>query len=128
MAFRLVTWNINSVRPRIAALERFIAAFNPDVLCLQETKVVDENFPLAPLAALGYRPTILQGMKSYNGVAILSRLPLAETSAKSWCDRQDCRHVIALLPGNIELHNVYIPAGGPIPDPIANRKFAHKLQ
>jgi len=67
-------------------------------------------------------------MKSYNGVAVLSWLPLAETTGKSWCDRRDCRHAIALLPGNIELHNVYIPAGGPIPDPIANRKFAHKLQ
>jgi exodeoxyribonuclease III len=128
MPLRLVTWNVNSVRLRIAALERLIAAFNPDVLCLQETKVVDESFPLAPLAALGYRHTLIHGMKSYNGVAILSRLPLKGAISKSWCDRQDCRHAIALLPGNIELHNVYIPAGGDIPDPEANTKFAHKLQ
>jgi len=128
MAFRLVSWNVNSVRLRIAALERIIASFAPDVLCLQETKVVDESFPLAPLAALGYRHTLVNGMKSYNGVAILSRLPLKGTTSKSWCDRQDCRHAIALLPGNIELHNVYVPAGGDIPDPLANSKFAHKLQ
>src|SRR5262252_2085267 len=128
MTLRVVSWNVNSVRLRVPALERLIAALNPDVLCLQETKVVDGSFPLAPLAALGYRHTLIHGMKSYNGVAILSRLPLRDASAKSWCDRQDCRHAIAVLPGNIELHNVYIPAGGDIPDPAANRKFAHKLQ
>jgi exodeoxyribonuclease-3 len=128
MALRLLTWNVNSVRLRIAALERIIASFAPDVLCLQETKVVDESFPFAPLAALGYRHTLIHGMKSYNGVAILSRLPLKGTTSKSWCDRRDCRHAIALLPGNIELHNVYIPAGGDIPDPQTNSKFAHKLQ
>jgi exodeoxyribonuclease-3 len=128
MALRLLTWNVNSVRLRIAALERIIAAFHPDVLCLQETKVVDESFPRAPLIALGYRHALIHGMKSYNGVAILSRLPLKDTTSKSWCDRQDCRHAIALLPGNIELHNVYIPAGGDIPDPEVNSKFAHKLQ
>jgi exodeoxyribonuclease III len=128
MVLRLVTWNVNSVRLRIAALERLIATFNPDVLCLQETKVVDESFPLAPLVALSYRHTLIHGMKSYNGVAILSRLPLKGAISKSWCDRQDCRHTIALLPDNIELHNVYIPAGGDIPDPQVNSKFAHKLQ
>ena len=128
MALRLLTWNVNSVRLRIAAIERLIAAFAPDVLCLQETKVVDEIFPRAPLAALGYRHALIHGMKSYNGVAILSRLPLKGMTSKSWCERQDCRHAIALLPGNIELHNVYIPAGGDIPDPKANSKFAHKLQ
>jgi exodeoxyribonuclease-3 len=128
MTLRVVSWNVNSVRLRVPALERLIAALNPDVLCLQETKVVDGSFPLAPLAALGYRHTLVHGMKSYNGVAILSRLPLQDASARSWCDRQDCRHAIAVLPGNIELHNIYIPAGGDIPDPAANRKFAHKLQ
>jgi exodeoxyribonuclease III len=128
MALRLMTWNVNSVRLRIAALERLVATFNPDLLCLQETKVVDDNFPRAPLAALGYKHMLLHGMKSYNGVAILSRLPLSDVTTKSWCDRHDCRHVVAKLPGNIELHNVYVPAGGDIPDPAANEKFAHKLR
>ncbi|MGH6930587.1 MAG: endonuclease/exonuclease/phosphatase family protein [Dongiaceae bacterium] len=68
------------MRLRIATLERLVAAFNPDVLCLQETKVVDENFPLAALATLGYRHAMVHGMKSYNGVAILSRLPLANAT------------------------------------------------
>jgi exodeoxyribonuclease III len=128
MTLRLVTWNVNSVRLRIAALERLVAAFSPDVFCLQETKVMDDSFPLTPLTALGYRHTLVHGMKSYNGVAILSRLLLRSMTSKSWCERQDCRHAIALLPGNIELHNVYVPAGGDIPDPQANSKFAHKLQ
>jgi exodeoxyribonuclease-3 len=128
MSLRLVTWNVNSVRLRIAALERLVAAFRPDVLCLQETKVVDGEFPLAPLAALGYRHTLLHGMKSYNGVAILSRLPLQNATTRSWCKRNDCRHAITALPGNVELHNFYVPAGGDIPDPATNEKFAHKLQ
>ncbi len=128
MTLRIATWNINSVRLRIGALERLVATFNPDVLCLQETKVVDENFPLAALATLGYRHTMVHGMKSYNGVAILSRLPLTGATTRSWCDRNDCRHIIATLPGNIEMHNVYVPAGGDIPDSELNQKFAHKLR
>ena len=128
MALRLLSWNVNSVRLRIAALERLAATFSPDLICLQETKVVDDTFPRAPLAALGYKHALLHGMKSYNGVAILSRLPLADATTKSWCERNDCRHVVATLPGNIELHNVYVPAGGDIPDPDVNEKFEHKLR
>jgi exodeoxyribonuclease-3 len=59
---------------------------------------------------------------------VLSRLPLSETGTQSWCARTDCRHAIAGLPGGIELHNLYIPAGGDTPDPAVNAKFAHKLQ
>ena len=67
-------------------------------------------------------------MKSYNGVAIVSRRPLGATGALNWCGKDDCRHVFATLPGGIELHSVYVPAGGPDPDPLANPKFAHKLE
>src|SRR5690606_32494613 len=65
--------------------------------------------------------------KSYNGVAILSRVPLENVGGHVWCGKEDCRHVFATLPGGIELHNFYIPAGGDVPDPVANPKFAHKL-
>jgi len=75
MPLRIATWNINSVRLRIDAVRRFIAGWSPDLLCLQETKAPDERFPLAPLAELGYRHALVHGMKAYNGVAILSRLP-----------------------------------------------------
>jgi len=71
---------------------------------------------------------LVHGMKGYNGVAVVSRAPLAATATQSWCARQDCRHGIAHLAGGVELHNLYIPAGGDIPDPQRNPKFAHKLQ
>ncbi|HEY0835185.1 MAG TPA: exodeoxyribonuclease III [Azospirillum sp.] len=125
---RIATWNINSVRLRIDLLRRLIDEANPDVICLQETKCVDAEFPLKALADEGFVHAHVHGMKSYNGVAILSRLPLEAREVQHWCGKQDCRHVLATLPGGIELHSVYIPAGGDIPDPEQNDKFAHKLR
>ena len=97
-------------------------------LCLQETKTPDETFPREAFEALGYRDMLVHGMKGYNGVAVLSRVPLGSTGTRSWCEREDCRHGVVGLPGGIELHNVYVPAGGDIPDPVENDKFAHKLR
>jgi exodeoxyribonuclease-3 len=125
---RLITWNINSVRLRIGLVRRLLEEQQPDILCLQETKTPDELFPRDDFAALGYRHMLVHGMKGYNGVAILSRLPFASATTRSWCARADCRHGVVELPGGIELHNIYVPAGGDIPDPEANPKFAHKLQ
>jgi exodeoxyribonuclease III len=125
---RLITWNINSVRLREALLRRLIAEEGPDVLCLQETKTPNELFPREALLALGYRDMLVHGMKGYNGVAVLSRLPFTRSATRAWCDRSDCRHAIVELPGGIELHNIYVPAGGDVPDPEENPKFAHKLQ
>ena len=124
---RIATWNINSVRLRIGLVERFIDEHKPDVLCLQETKTIDDTFPRAALAAKGYRHQHILGMKSYNGVAIVSRVPLAAPGFKHWQKREDCRHVFAELPNGVELHCCYVPAGGDIPDAKANPKFAHKL-
>ena len=128
MTLRLVTWNINSVRLRIDNVRRLITEWAPDVLCLQETKSPDELFPHQAVEALGYRYGLVHGMKGYNGVAILSRLPLDAPSTRTWCSRKDCRHAAVELPGGIELHNIYVPAGGDLPDPDTNPKFAHKLQ
>jgi exodeoxyribonuclease-3 len=125
---RIVTWNINSVRLRLAHVERLTRTLNPDVICLQETKVQDPDFPHAALDAFGYKHRAIRGMKNYNGVAILSRLPFTANGGDDWCGKQDCRHVSAHLPGGIELHNFYIPSGGDVPDPKVNDKFAHKLQ
>jgi exodeoxyribonuclease-3 len=101
------------------------------VLCLQETKVPDALFPAAAVAELGYRFVGHRGMKGYNGVAIFSRLPFAVLDlAPDWCGRGDCRHLAVALEapgGPVELHNFYVPAGGDVPDPVANPKFAHKL-
>jgi exodeoxyribonuclease-3 len=123
---RVVTWNINSVRLRQDQLARIDETLLPDVLCLQETKVVDPLFPRDALTSLGYGHLAVLGQKSYNGVAIASRLPLEDVTIQNWCSREDCRHLAARIDG-IELHCLYVPAGGDIPDPEVNDKFAHKL-
>ncbi|MDA0702432.1 MAG: exodeoxyribonuclease III [Proteobacteria bacterium] len=128
MTIRIATWNINSVRIRLGLLARLAQEASPDIVCLQETKVTDDLFPAEEIAALGYRHQHIAGQKGYNGVAILSRLPLAGTGREDWCAKGDCRHIRATLPNGVVLHNFYVPAGGDIPDPDKNDKFAHKLQ
>jgi exodeoxyribonuclease III len=125
---RITTWNVNSVRLRLDGLERLVRALAPDVLCLQETKVRNELFPAADLEALGYRHQVLHGQPGYHGVAVLSRLPLDDATPLDWCAKADCRHLRVRLPGGIELHNLYVPAGGDLPDPDENPKFRHKLE
>ena len=128
---RILTWNINSLRLRLPLLERLVAQVEPDVVCLQETKVPDELFPEQAPARLGFPWHVRRGMKGYNGVAILSRLPMREdTDAPDWCLKNDRRHVAALIEtpmGLLRLHDFYVPAGGDIPDPELNPKYAHKL-
>jgi len=124
---RIATWNINSVRLRINRVADLAKTSDPDVICLQETKVVDDLFPLEAVQEMGYPHVAFSGMKGYNGVAILSRLPLKNIQRQEWCGKTDCRHIAATLPGGIELHNFYIPAGGDEPDREKNEKFGHKL-
>jgi len=125
---RLVTWNINSIRLRLDLLGRVARTLSPDLICLQETKVDDPLFPLAACHEMGYPHVAFHGMKSYNGVAILSRYPFAEIRTPSWCGREDRRHLaVRLEEGGLEVHCLYVPAGGDVPDPDLNPKFAHKL-
>lgn len=124
---RIATWNINSVRLRLDLVLRLIDEADPDVLCLQETKTVDDAFPRKAFAERGYEHAVIHGMKGYNGVAILSRRPISGGGVHHWCDRQDCRHAAATVDG-VEVHNIYIPSGGDVPDPAVNEKFAHKLR
>ena len=122
MSLTIATWNINSVRLRIANVERYLRLRKPDVLCLQETKCPDEFFPHMAFEALGYTHRLVQGMKSYNGVAILSKVPFTATNIHHRCGKEDCRHIEAALDiggDPILLDNLYIPAGGDIPDPDA---------
>jgi len=126
-ALRIATWNINSVRLRIKSVCRLLAEWQPDVLCLQETKVQDADFPAAAFVEAGYPHMAIRGEKSYNGVAIISRIPFDGMRFEGWAGKTDCRHLTVDLPGSIELHNFYVPAGGDIPDMKANPKFAHKL-
>lgn len=123
---KIVTWNINSVRLRAPIVVDMMREMTPDVVCLQETKCPDEHFPSAVFAAEGYMHQHFHGMKSYNGVAILSKHPFIAKDIHHRCGREDCRHIAAKF-GDFELHNIYIPAGGDIPDREENDKFAHKL-
>jgi exodeoxyribonuclease III len=128
---RVATWNINSLRLRFGLLNELVEALSPDIICLQETKVPDSLFPTQELGPLNYPHTLFCGMKGYNGVAILSRIPLAQHSAApDWCGRGDCRHIAATVStpsGPAELHNFYVPAGGDVPDRLENPKYGHKL-
>jgi len=124
---RLVTWNINSVRARLAPIETFIKTHDPDILCLQETKATDNDFPLKFFLKQGFEHYEIAGQKSYNGVAIFSKYPITKLDAPRWCDKDDKRHLAVRFDNGTVLHNFYIPAGGDIPDPEQNDKFAHKL-
>ncbi|MEZ5918507.1 MAG: exodeoxyribonuclease III [Alphaproteobacteria bacterium] len=123
---KIITWNINSVRLRAPLVQKLLQEHAPDILCLQETKTPDEHFPFAAFEKLGYTHIHIHGMKSYNGVAVLSRIPFEARDIHHRVGKEDCRH-IAVKFKDFELHNLYIPAGGDEPDPDINDKFAHKL-
>lgn len=126
----IATWNINSVRLRADQVIRFLAEQAPDVLCLQEIKCPPDLFPHEVFEAAGYHHRAVNGQKGYHGVATLSRIPFREYSKHDWQDNGEARHMgVELLgPGQgLILENVYIPAGGDIPDREANPKFGQKL-
>jgi len=123
---RIATWNINSVRLREQTVLRFLDENGPDVLCLQETKSPDAAFPHDGFEAAGYVHRHVRGEKGYNGVAILSRVPLEPLAHRDFCGREDCRHIAAQV-GGVSVHNFYVPAGGDVPDREKNDKFGHKL-
>ena len=127
MPFTLATWNINSVRLRADLVAKLLADEAPDVLCLQECKSPVDKIPIKTFAALGYRHMVARGQKGYNGVAILSRLPLVDAGQRDFCGKGDARHVAARLDNGVTIHNVYVPAGGDEPDRNINEKFGHKL-
>ncbi len=124
---KILSWNVNSLRIRLAELERIAHEENPDVVCLQEVKAKEEDFPFAAVKAAGFEHIALYGMAGYNGVAILSRRPLTGVRRFDWAGKADARHISAVTEEGIEIHNIYIPAGGDLPDPAANPAFARKL-
>jgi exodeoxyribonuclease-3 len=123
---RIASWNINSVRLRIDMVCRFLAAERPDVLCLQEIKCRDGEFPAKAFNAAGYRHQHVVGQKGWHGVAIVSRLKLEPVEAPAICPHKEARIAAARIEG-IEVHNLYVPAGADVPDPVGNPKFKHKL-
>jgi len=127
MSFKIATWNINSVRLREALVSRLLADEAPDVLCLQECKSPVDKMPLDAFAALGYVHVAARGQKGYNGVAILSKLPLEDVGDMDFASLGHARHVAARLENGVVIHNFYVPAGGDLPDREKNAKFGQKL-
>lgn len=123
---KIVSWNINSVRLRAPIVLKLAELWQPDIICLQETKCPDELFPEETFIDAGFTHIHKHGMKGYNGVAILSRHPFDAVNVHHRVGQEDCRHIAVSVKG-FDLHNLYIPAGGDVPDREENPKFGHKL-
>ena len=95
---------------------------------MQECKSPVEKIPLDVFSKIGFPHLVARGQKGYNGVAIISRLPIKEHSAIDFADLGHARHIAASLENGIVIHNFYIPAGGDVPDRSNNEKFDHKLK
>jgi exodeoxyribonuclease-3 len=121
---KIATWNVNSIKARLPNLLEWLASAQPDVLLLQETKCQDDGFPFLEVEAAGYRAAI-HGQKSYNGVAILSRLPMAEVSCRLPGDTADeqARYMEATIAG-YRVASLYLPNGNPAP----GDKYDYKLR
>lgn len=125
---RVATWNINSARLRVGHLAAFLQEANPDILCLQEIKCVDEAFPAAEIEQLGYNVAV-HGQKTFNGVAILSRLPLEDVTRGLPGDDADeqaryIEAVVSVAGGVVRVASIYLPNGNP-PD---TEKYPYKLR
>jgi exodeoxyribonuclease-3 len=120
---RIATWNVNSLRARLALVVDWLKQRGPDVVCLQETKVTDDVFPIEPLAEAGYE-MVFTGQRTYNGVAILSRLPMEDVAtALPGAPGEDEKRFIAVTIRGIRVINVYVPNGQEVGAP----KFYYKL-
>ncbi|MCP5088547.1 MAG: exodeoxyribonuclease III [Rhodobacteraceae bacterium] len=127
MTITICTWNINSVRLREPIVLKLLREEQPDILCLQECKSPVEKIPTENFMALGYEHMIARGQKGYNGVAILSRIPMEDAGHRDFCQKGDARHVAGRLNNGFVVHNFYVPAGGDVADREVNEKFGHKL-
>ncbi len=120
---KITTYNANSIRSRISLLKNWMANQKPDVLCVQETKVQDDEFPLDEFAQTGYK-VIFRGQKKYNGVAIFSRLPLEDVEMQLPNDPFDEARFLKAKVGKIIVVNTYIPQG----QEVDSDKFQYKLK
>lgn len=120
---KLATWNVNSLNVRLGQVMAWLETHQPDVLALQETKLPDERFPVAELEALGYR-AVYSGQKAYNGVALLSRLPLeaVQIGVPGLDDEQ--RRVVAATVSGVRVVCLYVPNGQAVDSP----KYSYKLE
>ena len=125
---RIATWNVNSIRQRTENLAAWLRESSPDIVCLQETKCQDDSFPREPFEALGYNVAI-HGQKTFNGVAILSKLPFDEVTPRLPGDPEDdharfIEAVVSTPSGALRVASIYLPNGNP-PD---TDKYPYKLK
>jgi exodeoxyribonuclease-3 len=120
---KIATWNVNSLKVRLPHVLDWLAAVQPDTLCLQETKTEDKGFPFAELAAAGYR-ALHNGQKTYNGVAILARAEPADVQPDipGFADPQ--KRIIAATVNDVRLVCAYMPNGSEV----GSEKYAYKLK
>ncbi len=119
---KIAAWNVNSLKVRLPQLLDFLATRQPDAVCLQETKLTDDNFPLAELEAAGYR-VAFAGQKTYNGVAIVSRSELTDVSVGIPGLEDEQKRVIAATVDGVRLVCVYCPNG----QSLDSDKYPYKL-
>jgi len=120
---KLATWNVNSIRARLERLLRWLDAQKPDLLCLQELKATEEQFPFPEIEAAGYHAAVC-GQKTYNGVAILSRTPLQEVEAGfGRPDDDPAARLISARAGELRVISAYVPNG----QTVGSEKWAYKL-
>ena len=122
---KIISWNVNSIRARINYVNELLQTEKPDFLCLQETKIIDNEFPIKSFTELGYFSYFF-GIPSYNGVAILSKKKSINIEKLNLCNKLDAR-IISAETSDFDIMSVYVPAGGDTPDPNINAKFRHKL-
>ncbi|MGV8941160.1 MAG: exodeoxyribonuclease III [Lysobacter sp.] len=120
---KIASWNVNSLNVRLPHLEQWLAAFAPDVVGLQETKLDDERFPDTALAELGYR-SVFSGQKTYNGVAILSREPATDVQIGIPGFEDEQKRVIAATVAGVRVINLYVVNG----QDVGTDKYAYKLR
>lgn len=128
---KIATWNVNSIRTRQAQVKQWLVDNEIDIVCLQETKVVDKDFPIETFTDIGYH-TYISGQKAYNGVAIFSRQPLEDVKigfgAVLPVDKvgiyDEQKRVISAVIDNMRIVNLYVPNGNSIP----SEKFNYKLE
>jgi exodeoxyribonuclease-3 len=125
---RFATWNVNSIKQRMDNLLAWLKERQPDVVCLQETKCIDDAFPREPIEALGYNVAV-HGQKAFNGVALLSKLPFDEVTARlpGGSDDEQARFlegVISMPAGVVRIASIYLPNGNP-PD---TDKYSYKIK
>lgn len=129
---QIATWNVNSIKARMHAVTKWLQDAKPDIACLQEIKTVDEDFPRMEIEALGYN-IATHGQKSYNGVAILSKRPFEDITARLPGDDSDeqARYLEAVVMGDdapVRVASIYLPNGNPVMDGSEfHQKYTYKL-